>query len=96
MAFNSKDHLQVLERCQKTIAPSLIRGIFDVELTYVFLILSSYCQYFLFFAIKLSRPVTNHAGNALDFQKFPTCRYEKLQQQGSFTQIFNGQLKSDS
>ena len=29
------------------IAPNLIRGIFDVELTNVFLILSSYCKYFL-------------------------------------------------
>ena len=42
----------MLEKEQKqllAIAPSLIRGIFDVELTYVFLIVSSYCQYFLRF-----------------------------------------------
>ena len=73
IAFNSNDHLQVLDRCLKgeqkqllATAPSLIRSIFDVESTYVFLIISSHCQYFLRFLP--SRPVNNHAGSALYLQ----------------------------
>ena len=57
------------------IAPSLIRSIFDVESTNVFLVLSSYCQYFLLhFRLQPVRslPVTNDAGSALDFRIFPT------------------------
>ena len=68
---------KMLERRTKTIVGDCSKPnslYFDVESTYVFLILSSCCQHFLrFFAIKMSRPVTNHAGSALEFQIFPTC-----------------------
>ena len=51
---------------------------FDVEFYHCHM----YCQYFLrsvsatffsFFAFKLSRPVTNHAGTALNCPIFPIC-----------------------
>ena len=79
------------------IAPRLIRCIFDIELTYVYLILSSYCQYFHLFLPSNCHDLWPIMQAVLLTVKYFQCADKnKLRQQGSVTQILNGGLKSDS
>ena len=68
---------------EKRIAPGLIYGTFHVEMTYVFLILSSDCQYFLRFWLSNCHdlwPVMQAV--LLTFKYFQRADNNKLQQQG--------------
>ena len=118
MAFYSKDHLQVLERCPKSernnccrlyetrSTPNPVKStVFYVEFrlsicvvkTSTFFVL--YCQYFLRSLLFESScrdlwPMLQAV--LLTFKYFQRAHKNKLQQQGSFTQILNGLLKSGS